>query len=61
MSSKFVLARMIIFWHDVGMEVSEMARLGGLARAKKLTKAERKASAKKAVEARWSNRKKDKP
>jgi hypothetical protein len=37
-----------------------VARAGGLARAKKLTKAERKASAKKAVEARWSKRKKEK-
>lgn len=38
----------------------EVARLGGQATAKSLTKAERKASAKKAVEARWSKAKRKK-
>lgn len=36
------------------LTVSEMARLGGKARAQKLTKEERSASARKAVQARWA-------
>ena len=36
------------------MTVSELARLGGTARAQKLTSEERSASARKAVEARWA-------
>jgi hypothetical protein len=35
------------------MDVSEMARMGGHARAKKMTKAERSESARKAINARW--------
>ena len=35
------------------MTVTEFARLGGRARSAKMTKAERVASAKKAVAARW--------
>ena len=38
------------------MTVSEFARLGGLARAKNMTKAERSAAAKHAVEARERKR-----
>jgi hypothetical protein len=37
-----------------------LGRLGGLARAKSLTKQERKEAAQKAIAARWSKRKKDK-
>ena len=54
---------MIVLCNDAGMAesyASQFARLGGLARAKKLTKAERKASAKKAVEARWLKQQKAK-
>lgn len=36
------------------LTVSEMARLGGKARAQKLSKEERSASARKAVQARWA-------
>lgn len=42
---------------DRPLTVSEMARLGGKARAQKLTKEERSASARKAVEARWQKQK----
>jgi hypothetical protein len=37
-----------------------IARAGGYARAAKMTKAQRKASAKQAVEARWAKQKKEK-
>lgn len=40
------------------LTVSEMARLGGKARAQKLSKEERSASARKAVQARWAKLKK---
>jgi hypothetical protein len=40
------------------MDVREFARLGGKARAKKLTKAERRESAKAAAQARWAKQKK---
>jgi hypothetical protein len=36
------------------MTASEMGRKGGLARAKRLTKEQRTASAKKAIAARWA-------
>jgi hypothetical protein len=38
------------------MDITEFARLGGLARAKSLTRAQRVASAKKAIRARWAKR-----
>jgi len=41
----------------MSMTVSEMARLGGKARAKKLTKAQRRESARKAAQARWDRAK----
>jgi hypothetical protein len=37
-----------------------VARAGGFGRAKKLSKQERKESARKAAQARWKNKKKDK-
>lgn len=37
-----------------GMDIREAGRLGGLARAKKLTKKKRRESAKKAAHARWN-------
>jgi len=40
------------------MTVTEFARLGGKAKAKKLTKAQRRASARKAALARWAKTKK---
>ena len=40
------------------MTVSEMARLGGKATAKKLTAEQRKESARKAAKARWAKQKK---
>jgi hypothetical protein len=43
------------------MTIREMASLGGKARAKKLTKQQRKEIGQKAIAARWSKRKKDKP
>jgi hypothetical protein len=39
------------------MTVTEMARLGGKATAKKLTAEQRSESARKAVKARWAKRK----
>lgn len=36
------------------LTVTELARMGGKARAKKMTAAERSASARKAIEARWA-------
>jgi len=39
------------------MDVSEMARMGGKARAKKMTKQERSDSARKAIQARWAKAK----
>jgi hypothetical protein len=38
------------------LTVQEFAAMGGKARAKKLTSAQRKASAKKAAEARWAKK-----
>ena len=59
MSSKFVLARMTILWQDADMAESyatQFARKGGLARAKKLTAEQRKASARNAAQARWAKK-----
>jgi hypothetical protein len=39
------------------LTLSEFARLGGKARAKKLTPEERKAGARKAAKARWAKKK----
>jgi hypothetical protein len=39
------------------MTVKQMAKQGGLARAKKLTKAQRAESARKAAVARWAKKK----
>jgi hypothetical protein len=39
------------------MTVSELSALGGRARAKSMTKEERKASARKAINARWAKNK----
>jgi hypothetical protein len=41
------------------MTVSEFAALGGKARAKSMTKQERQASARKAINARWKKSKKE--
>jgi hypothetical protein len=38
------------------LSVSEMARLGGKARAKKMTQKQRSDSARKAVQARWKKK-----
>ena len=43
------------------MTIREMASLGGKARAKKLSSKRRKEIGQKAIAARWSKRKKDKP
>jgi hypothetical protein len=40
------------------LTISDFARMGGKARAKKLTPQERKESARKAVQARWAKAKK---
>ena len=40
------------------LTLEEFARLGGHARAKSMTKAERKASARRAINARWNKTKK---
>jgi hypothetical protein len=64
MSSKFLLARMIILCHDAAMAESyatQFARKGGQARAKKLTPKERKESARRAAQVRWAKQKKEKP
>jgi hypothetical protein len=64
MSSKFVLARMFILCQYAGvtsagkpLTIQEFARLGGKARAQKMSKQQRKDSAKKAAQARWSKKK----
>ena len=59
MSSEFVLARILFLCEHarMNMTVSEMARLGGKARAKKLTKVQRQESARKAARARWNREK----
>jgi hypothetical protein len=58
MSSKFVLARMNLLCHYARMgqtlTITEFARMGGKALAKKMTKKERQESARKAAQARWS-------
>ena len=65
MSSKFVLARTIILCHYARMAqpmtITEFARMGGKALAKKMTKQERKDSARRAANARWAKQKKEKP
>jgi hypothetical protein len=62
MSSKFVLARITILCNDARMgqplTITEFARMGGKALAKKMTKKERKESARKAAQARWAKEKK---
>jgi hypothetical protein len=50
---------MAILWHDPFMAESyatQFARKGGHARAKKLTAEQRKASARKAAQARWAKK-----
>jgi hypothetical protein len=44
---------------DKPLTISEMARLGGKARAKKMTAEERKESARNAVNARWEKQRKE--
>jgi enoyl-CoA hydratase/carnithine racemase len=59
MSSTFVLARMTLLWQDASMAESyatQFARKGGHARAKKLTAEQRRASARKAAQARWAKK-----
>ena len=58
MSSKIVLARIIILCNYQLMAntltITEFARMGGKALAKKLTKKERADSARRAAQARWA-------
>jgi hypothetical protein len=61
MSSKTLLASIIILCHDRRMAESyatQFARKGGQARAKKLTDKERKDIARRAAQARWAKQKK---
>jgi len=64
MSRIFLLAGILLLWHDPGMvtkrplTIQEFARMGGHARAKKLTEKERKESARRAAQARWAKAKK---
>lgn len=65
MSSEFLLARTFFLCHHAPvaikerpLTVQELARMGGKARAKKLTAQQRKESARKAVQARWAKAKK---
>jgi hypothetical protein len=61
MSSKFVLARKNLLCHYAGMAeltITEFARMGGKALAKKMTAKQRKESAKRAAQARWAKEKK---
>jgi hypothetical protein len=62
MSSKFVLARIKLLCHDAVMAntltITEFARMGGKALAKKMTAKQRKESARKAAQARWAKTKK---
>lgn len=63
MSSNFLLARIIILCHDARMVTKEltareMQSMGGRARADKMTAKQRKDSARKAAQARWSKVKK---
>jgi hypothetical protein len=66
MSSRFLLAGILSLWHDPGMaakrplSIQEFARMGGHARAKKLTEKQRKESARRAAQARWAKAKKKK-
>ena len=66
MSSKFLLARIFVLCHYSGvaskkpLTIQEFARLGGKARAKKLTAEERRESARNAVRTRWARVKKEK-
>lgn len=66
MSSKFVLARIFLLCHYLRvatkrpLTIQEFARLGGKARAKKLTPEQRRESARKAIAARWEREKKQK-
>jgi hypothetical protein len=43
--------------HNAVMDIKEFASLGGKARAKNMTKKQRQEAARKAVNARWSKRK----
>lgn len=63
MSRGSLLAGILPLWHDPSMakrplNIHEFARLGGHARAKKLTERERKESARRAAQARWAKAKK---
>jgi hypothetical protein len=64
MSTKFVLARRNLLCEYARMAqpltITEFARMGGKALAKKMTKKERQESARKAAQARWSKVKKQK-
>jgi hypothetical protein len=64
MSSKFVLARITILCQDTALmakgkalTLTEFARMGGKARAQKLSKDERQESARRAAQARWAKKK----
>jgi hypothetical protein len=62
MSSRLLLVRIIFLWHDAAMAkrpltIQEFARMGGHARAKKLTETQRKESARRAAQARWAKAK----
>ncbi len=63
MSSKFVLARIRILCEYARMSqpltITEFARMGGKALAKKLTKNQRQESARRADQARWAKEKKE--
>jgi hypothetical protein len=65
MSRKFVLARTFILCEDARMgqplTITEFARMGGKALAKKLTKKQRSDSARRAAQARWAKKKPSDP
>jgi GTP cyclohydrolase FolE2 len=61
--SQYVLASILkLLYHNLGerMEHTELSRMGGKARAKKLTKKERSDAARVAVNARWEKDRKAK-
>jgi hypothetical protein len=59
LASIFVLARIVFFCiiqRMIPITLQEFARLGGKARSKKLTKAQRSQAASKAAKARWKKK-----
>jgi hypothetical protein len=64
MSSKFVFARIKLLCNDAlvkrrkPLTVTEFARMGGKALAKKMTKQQRQEAARRAAQARWAKARK---